>query len=226
MVASCRDGCKEMEISSADAGGTCVGSVGAAARTHDAPLEFGFDVEQCSPSPTAPAVRRVRRRRPTSRCRRRPSRSRRRRRRRRRRRGRDGRAEAAASPRSPSTVCRCLPRSRSPRLGGGSRRTTRGLIRELDQFRNDRVVSGAQAQGICPTGYYQAVENPNHWACGAGCAGGMYSTSTRRALPVSLGRPKPEGERRPACADSVERPAARRPSKISSKSSRTSGWNG
>ena len=33
----------------------------------------------------------------------------------------------------------------------------------------------AQAQGICPAGYYQAVDDPNYWACGAGCAGGMYT---------------------------------------------------
>ena len=48
--------------------------------------------------------------------------------------------------------------------------------------------------GICPAGYYQAVDDPNYWACGAGCAGGMY-TRPCFCLPVSLGRPKPEERR-------------------------------
>ena len=77
------------------------------------------------------------------------------------------------------------------------------LIRELDTFRNDRVVSDAQAQGIWPTGYYQAVENPNHWACGAGCAGGMYTDVHCFCACQCLSGVPHLKERDGPCADSV-----------------------
>ena len=30
-------------------------------------------------------------------------------------------------------------------------------------------------QGICPAGFYQAVDDPYYWACGVGCPGGSYT---------------------------------------------------
>ena len=200
MVASCRDGCKEMEISSADAGGTCVGSVGSGCEDW-CELEFGLDVEQCTvadcagcspcastqadePMPPPPEP-----------------------------------MPPPPSPPPPSEgtgeVCCCvtsqpvdgLPMSSSKPVAKARRWLLANhlkLIRELDQFRNDRVVSGAQAQGICPTGYYQAVENPNHWACGAGCAGGMYTdVHCLCACQCLTGVPDLKESDGP-CADSVD----------------------